>query len=289
MNKLLQTLRTVRADFQKRRRLRKFSEGGNIPWSVGYDDFRWKEISAALSDESLLTGMREHRLRSGYGKGIDERIVEYPWAFSLLSDTGGKLLDAGSTFNFREIVSHDLLKKKELSIYTFFPETWNFVHQRISYQFGDLRELPYRDFWFDEIVCISTIEHIGQDNTLYGYQEANEGSETEEREYLPAVKEMVRVLKRGGKLLLTFPFGKHIRYGYFQQFNSIMVQRILEILAGLGHASAVFFRYTQEGWIFSDEKDCEDCEAYNPHTGQGKGTDGAAHSRSVCSIQFIKA
>jgi ubiquinone/menaquinone biosynthesis C-methylase UbiE len=36
----------------------------------------------------------------------------------------------------------------------------------ISYVYGDLRNTILKDQCFDEIVCISTLEHIGMDNTM---------------------------------------------------------------------------------------------------------------------------
>jgi hypothetical protein len=35
-----------------------------------------------------------------------------------------------------------------------------------SYRYGDLRRFPLGDNWFDEIISISTLEHIGMNAAL---------------------------------------------------------------------------------------------------------------------------
>lgn len=285
---MLRQLKKRYKDFQEKLHLWKFNRGGKVPWTTGYDEFRWKKISEALRPGGLSAFLNK-KPEPGFGAGIDERIVEYPWVFSELNPGAGRLLDAGSTFNFEPIVTHEKLRDKELTIYTYFPEILNFSDRRISYIFGDLRELPFRNDWFDDIACISTLEHIGMDNTMYGYGEGAKNSEKKFHSgYMKAIEEMVRVLKKEGRLFITFPFGKYIDYGYFQQFDSEMIQRIVRLLKPTGICQLTFFRYVSTGWIFSTESECSECEAYNPHTGQGKGPDGAAHSRAVCAIHFTK-
>ena len=38
----------------------------------------------------------------------------------------------------------------------------------VSCLYEDLRALPYRASYFDAVACISTLEHVGMDNRLYG-------------------------------------------------------------------------------------------------------------------------
>ena len=286
----IRNLKSKRNDRLKQKRLRSYFKGNRIPWSEGYDDFKWQEIMKSIHSPATLELFRSgESLPAGYGVGLDERIVEYPFVFSRLKNDKSVFLDAGSTFNYESIVEHSVLREKELNIYTYFPESWNFVGKRISYQFGDLRALPYRNDWFDEIACISTIEHIGMDNTLYGYKETrNSAGPDASAGYLTVIKELLRVLKPGGSLFLTFPFGRKISYGFFQQFNSEMTGGIRSILDPAGKAESMYFKYTPKGWIISNEESCADSDSYNPHTGEGKGNDGAAHSRAVCALHFIK-
>jgi SAM-dependent methyltransferase len=224
-----------------------------------------------------------------YGYRLDERIVEYPWILSQMEEKHERMLDAGSTFNFDFIVDHPLIKRKELTIFTYAPESPNYNEKRISYVYGDLRDLPFKDAWFDIVVSQSTIEHIDMDNSIYGYEIAHhENIEIKSYEFLIAVKEMIRVLKPGGTILLTFPYGKFEQHGFFQQFDNEMVGKLLTVLYNQGSCTTTFFKYLIDGWYCSNEANCNQEESFNPHTNKGKGNDGAAHSRSICCIRFEK-
>jgi hypothetical protein len=285
----LKKIKAVRAAWLKSRRLQNYLKGNRIPWSEGYEDFKWMEIAKAIRSEEILSAFKNKILPSGYGLRMDDRLVEYPYVFARMKKDKSKLLDAGSTFNFETIVEHPLVIKKELSIYTYLPENNNFLERRISYDFGDLRNLPYRDSWFEEVVCISTLEHIGLDNSIYGFREADADTVTGGPDsYLIAIEEMLRVLAPGGQLLMTFPFGQYGNYGFFQQFDASMLSAMRSMLDVQGKTDYTFFQYTLSGWKISDENTCRNCISYNPHTGTGKGDDGAAHSRAICAIQFTK-
>lgn len=262
---------------------------GKKPWSYGYNDSRWSLIAASIRDRGLLEQFGKASIPAGYGIGFDERVAEYPWIFSKLQHSKGQLLDAGSTFNFPQIVTAENIKQKALTIFTYYPEPNNFSAQRISYVYGDLRSMCFKNGYFDEVVCQSTIEHIDMDNSIYGYDlPKNENVQTKSYQYLEAVAELVRVTKPKGRFLLTFPYGKFEHHGFFQQFDAEMVQRIFDTLAAQGTFKDEYLLYTTSGWTFATADACRNSESYNPHTGKGKGADGAAHCRAVCCIEFIK-
>ena len=100
---------------------------------------------------------------------------------------------------------------------------------------------------------------------------------------------MIRVLKRKGTLLVTFPYGKFENHGFFQQFDNEMLDRILNIFKSFGSCNVTFFEYKKDSWNFTNKEDLVDVVSYNPHTGQGKLEDGAAHCRSVACLHFIKS
>jgi hypothetical protein len=100
--------------------------------------------------------------------------------------------------------------------------------------------------------------------------------------------ELIRILKPGGQLLLTFPYGTHENHGFFQQFDEEMLERITEALSANGNFSKEFIIYSKAGWRFEKQENCNTSVSHNPHTGNGKGEDGAAHCRCVCCIQFYK-
>jgi SAM-dependent methyltransferase len=283
---MIKTIKTAISPFRKLI----YNLTGRKPWSYGYVDVRWDLIGTSLNNQKLLSSFKSKQIPHQFGIGMDERVAEYPWIISRLSDNNNtQLLDAGSTFNFKELVNQPKVASKQLTIFTFYPEPNQFISKRVSYNFGDLRNMPYRDGQFDEVVCQSTIEHVDMDNSIYGYSIAkNENEQQKSYEYLKVVDELLRVLKPGGALLLTFPYGKFEHHGFFQQFDEEMVARILEKLNGSGNTETDYLHYTTNGWIFDTKENCAQSNSYNPHTGKGKGTDGAAHCRCVCCIAFKK-
>lgn len=267
-----------------------FKNTGRKPFSYGYNDTKWVDIKNEINNKNTLAAFKEGMVPDGFGIGYDERVVEYPWIFSHLGNTENiNLLDAGSTFNFKEIIEHQKVKNKALTIFTYYPEPDNYIDNRISYVFGDLRSLPFKNDLFDEIVCQSTIEHVDMDNSIYGYSlQPNAKENQKSYEYMHVVAELSRVLKPGGQLLLTFPYGTYENHGFFQQFDEEMLNRITESLSSNGSFSKEFIIYNKSGWRFDKQENCNHSVSHNPHTGKGKGEDGAAHCRCVCCIRFTK-
>jgi SAM-dependent methyltransferase len=265
-----------------------YINNGQIPWSPGYLDYRNEQIDKAINNAATLQHFVVKSIPQNFGYKLDERIVEYCWIFSQMPNDKIRLLDAGSTFNYNFIVNHQSIVQKDLTILTYAPEKPNFNENRISYLYADLRDIPLRDEYFDMVVSQSTIEHIDMDNSIYGYDIAHTKEEKKSYEYLKAVQEMERVLKKGGILLMTFPYGKFEHHGFFQQFDAEMLDKLLNLLKDKGNCELSFFRYLPHGWAFCSKDDCKNIESFNPHTGRGKGSDGAAHSRAICCVKFIK-
>jgi SAM-dependent methyltransferase len=262
---------------------------GKKPWSYGYNDTRWAKIAQSIRNNNLLAAFNKGAIPLEFGIGFDERMVEYPWIFSKIKKDKAAFLDAGSTFNFTEIISHPDLSDEALTIFTYYPEHNNFCHKRISYVYGDLREMPFRSNYFSQVVCQSTIEHVDMDNAIYGYElKKNENEAAKSYEYLKVIHELIRVLKPGGQLLLTFPYGKFEHHGFFQQFDAEMVNHMKEVMYKAGTVTDEYMAYHPNGWRFETAEACKNIISFNPHTGKGKGTDGAAHCRCVCCITFIK-
>jgi ubiquinone/menaquinone biosynthesis C-methylase UbiE len=161
----------------------------------------------------------------------------------------------------------------------------------VSYVYGDLRELPFKNNFFEEIVCQSTIEHIDMDNSIYGYdlESSLDLFTNKSYEYIKVIEELLRVLKSNGTILLTFPYGKFENHGFFQQFDSEMLRKITNKIEASGSYELTFFKYLPEGWKIASQEECNDAESYNPHTQIGKKDDFAAHSRAICCLKFSKS
>jgi SAM-dependent methyltransferase len=259
---------------------------GSRPWSKGYFTFKFQFIKGAINNPEIIKRFENSEsLPEGYGFSLDERVVEYPWFLSRISALEGKLLDAGSALNFKEILGSAALKNKKITIINLNPEPNCFWQKGISYIYGDIRETLFKDNYFDHITCISTLEHIGMDNIIYSKDlKYREGKIFD---FEKAILELKRVLKTGGSLFITVPFGKYQNFGRFHQFDSKLVSRILEIF-GPERYFINYYKYTKKGWNISDEASCADSEYFDIYTAQKMSPDCAAASRAVACLKLIK-
>lgn len=268
--------------------INEYKLNGSIPWSNGYNDYKWQEIENSINNSALLHHFKSENLPTNFGVGLDERIIEYPWLLSKINVGKGRFLDAGSTFNFDIILQHPSMLEKDIYIYTYYPELNNFSNRRISYLYGDLRDLPFKNDYFDQIACHSTLEHINMDNSIYGYDLEHQNNIIDKNyDYLKVISELQRVVKQGGKILLTFPYGVFENHGFFQQFDKEMVQKMEDTISSNSSSTKSFIQYKQDGWVFASQEKCDDAISFNPHTGKGKTNDNAAHSRAICFMELI--
>jgi SAM-dependent methyltransferase len=276
---------------------RRFLLKGGLPFSTGYMIYRTKLVMDTLKNEKLLKCFRQDELLpQGYGIGIDERCVEYPWMISKLNQGAEIILDAGSVLNHEYILSLPILRTKMIHILTLAPEEKCFWKKNISYIFHDLRNIPIRDNYYDMIACLSTLEHIGCDNSSFtGKKSDNESRPTD---YIIAIQEMCRVLKPGGTLLISVPFGHFNHLGTQQQFDINMLSNILEILAEFGDVIEAFYLYSAIGWNVAKRNDCVECQYVEWSVNLWKHDkspnliheepDRAVAARAVVCIQMIK-
>ena len=169
------------------------------------------EFAHVVTLDDALAGARAARLagerpRNLHGPaGTDERVIEIPWC---LSRYGGesRVLDVGFAFaepaylaglvglGAPELVGVDLAEAEV-------PGLRSVV--------ADVRELPFGEGSFDLAFCISTIEHIGRDNEIYGI-----GRQDDDRGAARALRALHRVLGRDGRLLVTVPCGEEQGLGW---------------------------------------------------------------------------
>lgn len=146
------------------------------------------------------------------------RQVEYPWALRQVNwNNHERCLDVGSAWSvLKYAIAYrcnrvDVLEPNEEYIRITQPSIDHFRNlfakqELCIYQVhGDARCIPFRDNMYDHVFCISTMEHI-PDNRLQ------------------AVQECIRVLKPGGKLIMTIDvnIGKPDTYrDFFFTYNDV--------------------------------------------------------------------
>ena len=279
----------------KRKRLASYLKSDRRPWREGYYEYREQRLSEAVNDEALLDLFEENQsLPEGYGYRLDARLIEIPWVLSRVRRSQGRFLDAGSALNYDFVLTSPALKDKQATIVTLAPEGQAFWQLGVSYVYGDLRELDFRDERFDAVACISTIEHIGMDNTMYA-EDLQIARRSDPGEFVLAVKELRRVLKKGGSLFISFPFGRYENHGWFQQFDAALVDTLIGAFAPSRHHEAIF-QYHPDGWQLSNREASKDCEFFDVHTSKYVDPnstieyppDYPAGERAVACLELVK-
>lgn len=264
-----------------------FEAGGKIPWSHGYTEYKERLLEQVFADASLMEAFRRGAsLPEGFGHRLDERIVEYPWVLAQLTTGSGLILDAGSTLNKAFLIDHRLLADRRILIYTLETD-WITLNPRISYVFGDLRDMILRDGSAASIVCISTLEHVGFTYEYATYSRHRPWPEADPDSFLRALAEFRRLLQPGGELLLTVPYGRYEDHAWLQQFDAEGIQRIKDGFAGTTAAEA-YYRYHPDGWQRSAPEDCADLAYFNIHEGNGFDADHAAAARAVACVKLVR-
>jgi SAM-dependent methyltransferase len=229
----------------------------NRQHAYGYSLYRQRVFRQAITDPSLLERMRSGApLPLKYGIDVDERCIEFAWALAHVGSGPEVLLDAGSTLNHDYIVTWPDLTNKTLYILTLAPESDCFWWKGISYVYADLRSIPLRDDYCDTIVCMSVLEHIGFDNTAYTAN--NTYCEIKPDDFMQVMGELRRVIKPGGRLLLTVPYGRYERHDWFQQFDRELLSRALDAFGPAQSVHTDFFCNTPQGWYRSTDEACRD-------------------------------
>jgi len=163
------------------------------------------------------------------------RLFDYSIVLKLLTDNtvrDEKLLDAGCgdssfpsylTREYREVTTYDVNRKPIIfqeKIKNNFTIKNFFVAQPKQYsdKYSIKAELPFKDESFDTVTSISVLEHIADD--------------------LFALKELRRVVRSGGKVIVMVPYAPVARRpltgenGYFQRFYT--KERLLRLFESSG-------------------------------------------------------
>ena len=161
--------------------------------SAEFEHLKRLDDAVAWAAAQRRTGERPRNLEAP--PGVDERPVEIPWC---LARYGGepRVLDVGYAFAERAYLAGLVaLGAEELTGVDLVALD---VPGLRSVQ-ADVRKLPFADDAFDVAFAISTLEHVGRDNTQYGLV-AEEGDTLD-----AALRELRRVAAR---VLVTVPTGE---------------------------------------------------------------------------------
>jgi len=138
--------------------------------------------------------------------GTDERVVEIPWILSRLVPRG-RVLEVGYAFAEVPYLAALLRTGVELVGVDLAERDVDGLERVIA----DVRMLPFPANSFDQALLVSTLEHVGADNARYGLS-----SEPDPNARVEALRELGRVLRPDGRLLVTVPLGEPGDHGWFR-------------------------------------------------------------------------
>jgi SAM-dependent methyltransferase len=187
------------------------------------------------------------------GAGLPERVVELLLA-RLSYGPGALVLDVGHANSMechREMI-RSLPAPREITGIDMAEPVYDVAELYTRSVRGDICATGFADNEFDLVWCISSLEHIGMDNS--GYGEPDSAGATAER----AVEEMLRVTRPGGSVLVTVPYGKYEDHGWFRNFDRETWQTLLETVRDHAQVHELYFGHGQGGWVRVDAEDLGD-------------------------------
>jgi SAM-dependent methyltransferase len=163
-----------------------------------------------ISDGDLYPCLNDNTAYTGF----DAHYIYHPaWATRIIKNIHpSKHIDISSTLHFCSAISAFY----PTEFYDYRPAKLN-LSGLISKQ-GDLNKLPFDDNTVECLSCMHTIEHIGLGR--YGDKLDTDGD-------LKAIKELQRVTKIGGHLLIVTPVGKpRIQFNAHRIYSFEMINEL---------------------------------------------------------------
>ena len=174
---------------------------------------------------------------------VSERIVEMPFVLRNL-DKEEFVLDIGSSGSVIPLELAHLGYK----VWAVDQRTYPLTHPNLVFVRTDACATGLPPIFFDAAISLSTIEHIGIG--FYGDPERERGDDA-------AMRELCRVLKPSGKLILTVPFGRPCET-WQRVYDSGGLARLL---ANFHVEKSQFYRKHKETWIATVEAELSDVDS----------------------------
>ena len=177
---------------------------------------------------------------SGEAAPPDGRMIEYSFVIGKLASLArGKVLDVGCVARLNFLPA--TLASIGWEVYGIDVRQFKFKFPNFYFVLGDITKTDFPDNFFDAVSAVSTLEHIGLGGR-YGI--SKDDPEGDAR----AVREIRRILRRDGRLLVTLPCGKEARQTTFNRVYSR--DSLEELFANWEIKDKAFYTQDNEGfWV----------------------------------------
>lgn len=218
------------------------------PIRGGPDDILQRRIYRAYRRAATASqgrSVEDPTLPVPFGKKLPERVVELLLA-RLSYAPGKRVLDVGHAnimeCHRRMLVSLPAPKHLTgIDIADPVYDTRSLYERSIK---ADITNTGLPEGSFDLIWCISTLEHVGMDNSGY-----TETFATGSHMAAQAIKEMVRLTAPGGHVLITVPYGRYEDHGWLMNIDAARWQSLLAVARTNAKIEEWYFHHTPEkGW-----------------------------------------
>jgi SAM-dependent methyltransferase len=176
-------------------------------------------------------------------RGLPERVVEL-LAARLSYRPGLRVLDVGHAYIMqchRDLL-RDLPEPRDLTGIDIAEPIFDASAFYTASVRGSVTDMGFSDATFDLVWCISALEHFGMDNSGYTREFV-----VDESMAARAMEEMLRVLRPGGTLLVTLPFGRYENHRWFRNFDSAHLETLIAPARRLGTLHELYFRHAEPG------------------------------------------
>lgn len=206
--------------------------------SIKFDDDIYYEISGFKAKIVNFVNLFYNLINLKSGKiQIGERIVEIPFLYKNLDfHKINKILDLGCVGSKISLQLASLGYKVVGIDY----RPLIFKHKNLKFIQGNFFNIDLPAESFDCVICISTIEHIGL--PAYNIKPFEQGDKK-------AIEKIYTLLKKGGKLILTVPFGKALVNQFERNYDQKSLNQLI-IMFKIDEFE--IYERSKSGWILSN-------------------------------------